>query len=246
MLGGMHISVDEQTMEYYRNAHHIIVHTEVQRQILKQKAEFKDIQIRVMPLGIDTDTFIPSREASETVNLLFVGRISRLKQLELCLESLSYLEKHQEKKVALTIVGPISDADYYEDLLSLTAALNLKDKVSFVGMIGQEQLVPYYQNADLLLLPSSHESFGMVLVEAMSCGIPVAALKGAGGPDELVVDGVNGLLCSKEDYSQRILALVNSTEAQHTMRDNCRRMVLEKWSLAATVSSLRTSIMDVF
>ena len=180
MIGGIHISYDLRAKTYYENAHHIIVHTEVQKRQLLQNEVFKNLNIRVMPLGIDTSIFIPKEKTSNSIELLFVGRISRLKQIELCLETLAFLIESQSRKVTLTIVGPVSDELYFSELKALAIQLQIPEKVDFVGSVEQSKLVPYYQKANLLLLPSAHESFGMVMVEAMSCGTPVVALKGSG------------------------------------------------------------------
>src|SRR5690606_15427167 len=205
MIGGIHVSDDIRAKEYYQKAHHIIVHTEVQKKQLLQKEIFRNLNIRVMPLGIDTSLFTPKRKNPEQIELLFVGRISRLKQIELCIETLAYLLNNQKRKVNLTIVGPVSDESYYSELKKLAKHLQIEEHLKFVGSVAQEQLVSFYQKANLLLLPSAHESFGMVMVEAMACGTPVAALKGSGGPDEIVEDGINGILAVKETYTKRVL-----------------------------------------
>lgn len=246
MIGGMHISDHERAMEYYKNAHHIVVHTEVQKKQLEENKNFKDITIKVMPLGIDTETFKPKYEFTDKMEFLFVGRISRLKQIELSIQVVSYLKENQSKSVHLSIVGPISDVAYFNELQSLVEKMNLDNNISFLGTIEQKKLVPYYQKADLLLLPSAHESFGMVMVEAMACGTPVAALKGAGGPDELIQDSINGLLCSKKNFNFRILEFVNTKELQMKMRCNARMLVEKKWSIVQTVSSLKHSLNLVF
>jgi len=242
MLGGIHISKDEITMRYYRNAHHLIVHTHVQRKELLNTPEFKKLCIKVMPLGVDTNNFMPEPKTTRVIKLLYVGRISRLKQIELCLETVAYLLKNQEKPIYLNIVGPVSDNDYYHELLNLCKNLEIESYVNFVGSIEQQDLVPFYQKANLLLLPSAHESFGMVMVEAMACGTPVAALIGACGPDELIVDEVNGLLSSKESYPKRILNYFKSKEKQQLFNNNSRKIVEEKWSLKQTESAFRHSI----
>ena len=103
MIGGIHISEDFAAKEYYQNAHHIIVHTEIQKKQLLQRDTFRNLNIRVMPLGIDTSLFIPKAKEEERFELLFVGRISPLKQIELCLETLAYLSKNQKRTVIFYI-----------------------------------------------------------------------------------------------------------------------------------------------
>ncbi len=116
-LEGIHISDNLQAKEYYQNAHHLIVHTEVQKKQLLQNTLFKTLNIQVMPLGIDTSSFYAQRKKHRIrIELLFVGRISRLKQIELCIETLAFLIENQKKTVSLTIVGPISDEAYFSEL----------------------------------------------------------------------------------------------------------------------------------
>ncbi len=246
MIGGIHISDDLPAARYYKNAHHIIVHTEVQKKQLLLNTVFENLNIRVMPLGIDTSIFIPKEKASNSIELLFVGRISRLKQIELCLETLALLIKNQSKKVALTVVGPVSDEPYFSELKALVVQLQITEQVNFVGSVEQSQLVPYYQKANLLLLPSAHESFGMVMVEAMACGTPVIALKGSGGPDEIVENGVNGILTTKEKYAEKVLECLQSEALDFNLSKNARLLVEQKWSLAQTEAAFRSSINEVF
>ena len=246
MIGGIHISYDLRAKTYYENAHHIIVHTEVQKRQLLQNEVFKSLNIRVMPLGIDTSIFIPKKKTSNSIELLFVGRISRLKQIELCLETLAFLIKSQSRKVTLTIVGPVSDELYFSELKALAIQLQITEQVNFVGSVEQSKLVPYYQKANLLLLPSAHESFGMVMVEAMSCGTPVVALKGSGGPDEIVENGINGILTSKDKYAEKVLDYFQTKQLDFNLSKNARHLVEQKWSLAQTETALQSSINEVF
>lgn len=246
IIGGIHLSTEGRAKEYFQKAHHIIVHTEIQKKQMLQLETFKNLNIVVMPLGIDTEVFKPIQKDTQDIELLFVGRISRLKQIELCLDALAFLHANQERKVKLTVIGPQSDISYFSELKTIAAQLQITEKVNFVGLVEQKDLVPFYQKATLLLLPSAHESFGMVMVEAMACGTPVAAIKGTGGPDEIVEDGFNGILATKETFSQRILELVEGEETLQELSHNARMRVKQKWSLEQTETALRNSINRVF
>lgn len=246
MLGGIHISDNLKAKKYYQKAHHLIVHTEIQKSALLQNSVFKDLNIRVMPLGVDTSLFKPAHKISGNVELLFVGRISRLKQIELCLETVAHLKENQIAAINLSIVGPASDTAYLMELRALTKKMNIENHVDFVGSVNQSELVPYYQKAQLLLLPSAHESFGMVMVEAMACGTPVAALSGAGGPDEIVVNGENGILATKENFSEKVLIYLRSEAQQEKFQKQARLHVESKWSLKQTEDALNASVNKVF
>lgn len=246
MIGGIHLSTEGLAKEYFQNAHHIIVHTEVQKKQMLPLETFKGLEIRVMPLGVDTDVFTPTQKDSEDIELLFVGRITRLKQIELCLETLAFLLKNQKRSLSLTIVGPVSDSTYFSELKLLATQLGIAEQLHFLGTVEQKDLVPYFQKANLLLLPSAHESFGMVIVEAMACGTPVVALAGSGGPDEIIEDGVTGILATKETFAERVLEFVQSEEMESVLSVNARTIVEQKWSLEQTEDALRESINQVF
>lgn len=246
MVGGVHFSTEGEAKNYFLNAHHIIVHTNIQKHLMLQVEAYKDLTIEVMPLGIDTEEFVPKKKNNKDIELLFVGRISRIKQIELCIEAVAFLLKNQCKKVHLKVIGPISDSNYFSELKALVAELGIVDCVDFIGMIEHKELVSYFQKADLLLLPSAHESFGMVMVEAMSCGTPVAALKGSGGPDEIIQNGINGILASKEIFFLRILQFLQSDDMKQKLSENARRVVEEKWSLKQTERAMKNSLNKVF
>ncbi|WP_179351894.1 glycosyltransferase family 4 protein [Winogradskyella vidalii] len=242
MIGGMHMGTSKDVLSYYNNANHIIVHTQVQKDILKQTNGFKDLEIKVMPLGVDTSLFKPYFEVKEKSSLLYVGRISRLKQIECAIDSLSYLNKKGVRGVNLTIIGPISDTEYHKELQEKVRSLGLESQIHFKGALNQEDLIPYYQKATLLLMPSKHESFGMVMVEAMGCGTPVVAFRGSGGPDEIVTNNVTGLLCEDVNYSEEVYNLLINKKV---LDDMCLSAVLDvkhHWSLDYTAKCLESSV----
>src|SRR5207253_4308304 len=95
----------------------------------------------------------------------------------------------------LVLVGDGEERSYLEQV---ARALHLMDRVSFVGAREHGEVIRYMRAADVFVLPSLIESFGIVLVEAMSCGLPIVASKVMGIP-AVVEDGVNGVLVPPGD-----------------------------------------------
>jgi D-inositol-3-phosphate glycosyltransferase len=165
-------------------------------------------KIAVIPCGVDTALFAPGdAEAARAALglpggplLLYVCRIAPIKGLETLLEAVGCL-RGTGHPVRLVIVGGDSDErrDGHETALRQRASRQgLGDAVSFVGAQPQERLRDYYVAADVTVLPSYYESFGMVALEAMACGSAVIASR-VGGLQTTVRDGVTGLLVSEGD-----------------------------------------------
>jgi D-inositol-3-phosphate glycosyltransferase len=165
-------------------------------------------RIAVVPCGVDTDLFAPGgREAARAALglppgplVLYVGRLAPIKGLETLLESVARLRGAGEP-VRLLIVGGDTDEplDGHEsDLRRRIDRLGLQSAVRFVGAQPQDRLRTYYVAADVTVLPSYYESFGMVALEAMACGSTVIASR-VGGLQTTVRDGATGLLVAEHD-----------------------------------------------
>jgi glycosyltransferase involved in cell wall biosynthesis len=129
--------------------------------------------------------------------LLFVGQCAPCKGLEHLLNAISLLSEYN---VLLNIVGNTdAEPDYFKKMLLLRKELSLEKRAIFHGYIyDREQLFRTYMEADIFVLPSLIEGFGIVLIEAMSAGLPIVATK-AGSIPELVRDEENGFLVPPGD-----------------------------------------------
>ncbi len=165
-------------------------------------------KIAVIPCGVDTALFAPGdREAARAALglaggplLLYVGRIAPIKGLETLLDALGCL-RGARHPARLIVVGGEADErrDGHErELRRRAARQGLGAAVTFVGAQPQERLRHYYVAADVTVLPSYYESFGMVALEAMACGSAVIASR-VGGLQTTVRDGLTGLLVSEGD-----------------------------------------------
>ncbi len=168
-------------------------------------------RLEVLPPGVDTTRFypIPRREARAFAGLdparkvlLYVGRLDPIKGLDVLLEAMARLKARgvlrTEEALLVLIGGQGEDATPPERLRALRDAHGLQDLVLFIGPRDQEVLPYYYAAADVVVLPSHYESFGLSLLEAMACGRPVVASR-VDGPTALVHHGVSGFLFPPND-----------------------------------------------
>jgi D-inositol-3-phosphate glycosyltransferase len=112
-------------------------------------------------------------------------------------------------------------------MAELTIACGLTDRVAFIGRVEQGELPWYYSAADLLALPSSYESFGMVALEALACGTPVAATR-VGAMESLLRDARNGRLAADfrpVSLADAIERLLGNRAAAPRMAETVRRSV---------------------
>ncbi len=166
-------------------------------------------RIRVIPPGVDTTHFypIPKDEALEFIGtpakycmLLYVGRIESLKGIDTLFEAMAIMKQEgflDINPLCLAIIGGDPDVSREEmssemdRLHGLQESLGIGDLVTFLGRRDQDTLQYYYSAAEIVVVPSHYESFGMVALEAMACGTPVIASE-TGGLAFLVKHGETG------------------------------------------------------
>ncbi len=183
-------------------------------------------RVELIPCGVDLGRFQPiGRTAARRelgLNghkvLLFVGRIEALKGVDLLLHTAASLES--EEGLQVLVVG--SDADgsgEMERLHRLSDELRLGDTVEFVGRVPQEQLALYYSAADVCIVPSFYESFGLAALESMACGTPVVASR-VGGLSTIVQHGRTGYLKSwrcPEAFAQSLEMIMANEDLRDSM-----------------------------
>ena len=172
-------------------------------------------RIAVIPPGVDLDLFSPcSRTAArrrlgvtdDAFLLLFVGRIQPLKAPDVLLRAAARLvadDPTLADRLVVAVVGGPSGSGLArpERLQGLAAQLGLTEHVRFVPPVPQDELPDWYRAANLTVVPSYSESFGLVAVESQACGTPVVAAA-VGGLRTAVADGVSGVLVEGHDPAE--------------------------------------------
>jgi D-inositol-3-phosphate glycosyltransferase len=160
----------------------------------------------------------------EAPTLLFVGRLDPIKGIDLLLESVARLKTPAR---ILVVGGDINGDPEVDRLRALAQELGLAERARFPGAAPQTALPTYYRAADALIVSSRYESFGLVAVEALACGLPVVA-SAVGGLPSLVSHGENGLLIYRrtpDAFACRIDSLLNDDELMARLRANARASV---------------------
>ena len=200
-------------------------------------------RIQVIPCGVDMDVFkpMPSTAARRELGLgpekvlLYVGRVQPLKGPELMLEAVSRLDSTENLKV-LMVGGDVEGDAEVARVRALAEELGIAHLVSFEGAAPHDRLVYYYNAADLCVVPSFYESFGLVAAEAMACGTPVVATA-VGGLPETVKDGVNGSLVPHRDpdvLAGKIRLLLDDAARRESLASRARDSVARlDWPLVA-------------
>jgi glycosyltransferase involved in cell wall biosynthesis len=189
------------------------------------------IKIRPLPRWVDTDEFTPSRRNPSllsskgprgALNFLFVGRISKEKNLELLADSFTGII-NDGFKARLILVG---DGPYRDEL-----EMKLHGRpVLFMGYRHGEELAAVYASSDVFVFPSTTDTFGNVVLEAQASGIPVI-VSDEGGPKELIVPGETGFVVRANDragLAKTMTHFIMNPDLCRSMGDQARRFIVSK------------------
>jgi glycosyltransferase involved in cell wall biosynthesis len=189
------------------------------------------VKLKIFPRGLDTELFNPARRdpafwekygvaTNGEVRLLYVGRISREKDLDVLANAYHRL-RDEGLSVQLFVVG---QGPYSQALSEI-----LPDAV-FTGYLTGVELATAYASADVFAFPSTTDTFGNVIIEAQASGVPVV-VSDSGGPKELVDDKTNGLVTKSHDvgdFTRAIRALIVDPALRERMGDCARQGVVDR------------------
>ena len=219
-----------------RDCHRIIAATEGEKQDLIYYYRAPAETISVIPCGVNLGLFgnINKQGAREELGLdgdrvvLFVGRIEPLKGIDRLLKAMAILGRRPGLKL-LVIGGDEHSRGELKKLRLLARELAIEDSVSFLGSVPQPRLPLFYSAADVCVVPSYYETFGLVALESLACGTPVVATR-VGAAGDIIRQGETGYLVADNtphklaQMIDRLLGRrVPGTMSARAIRDSVRR-----------------------
>jgi len=187
------------------------------------EAGFKEEKFEVIPFGVDTDHFKPfkfRRKSEDSFQILAVGYLIERKGFEYLIRGMKDVLIHH-KNVKLKIVG---SGPLEAKLYSLINDLDLDGIVEILRNVSDNDLLKLYNNSDLFVLPSivdsqgNTEGLGVVLLEAMACGVPVIGTD-VGGISDIIKNNKNGLLVPEKN-PKKLAYAINSVISNNCFRRN--------------------------
>lgn len=165
----------------------------------KLQSQF-NIEFKVIPNLVDVDFFKPLKKNNTLEGahrkFISIGNLISAKNHDLLIRAFTVAFKKNEH-YKLTIAGSGTNYTY---LNSLIAELGMQKQIELFGQADREEVLHLLRNSDYFVLSSKYETFGIVLIEAMACGLPVISTK-CGGPESIVADENIGILCEMDEKS---------------------------------------------
>jgi len=172
--------------EMYARADKVLATTPVQTDLLRSGYGLDSDHLALVPPGYDDNRYFPVGEASRQAIrrrlgfqgkvVMAIGRLARNKGYDLLLDAFSLVaERFADARLWLAVggknIGP-EEATILQGLYEQVRRLGLQDRVTFAGFVAEEEMADHYRAADLFVLSSRYEPFGMTAIEAMACGTP--------------------------------------------------------------------------
>lgn len=187
-------------------------------------------EVVVIGNGVDEKIFTPMKDNGKKKDkyILFVGRLSYRKGLFDLIECGKYICK-KYPDISFIIIGK---GILLENLKQKVEENGLRERFKFLGFVNREELIQLYQNATIYIMPSHYEGLPTVLLEAMSCGLPVVATAISGNLD-LISSRENGILIpskSPKKMANAISMLLDDDKMRNELGKNARKTIEERYT----------------
>ncbi|MHB8129129.1 MAG: glycosyltransferase family 4 protein [Mobilitalea sp.] len=191
-------------------------------------------RIEIIGKGIDIDAYdsVLTQKSDKGYKLLYVGRLSQEKGIEVLILALRLLIR-KGYDVKLYIVGAAINQEYLTHLKSTISQLQANPYIVFLGQKNQNEIIEYFKSSNLVIVPSHIETFGRVAIEAMAARVPVI-VSDTGGLGPLVEDGVTGFKFTQGQYrelTQKIIEAINHPELCESIIDRAYQFVRDYYTL---------------
>ena len=218
--------------EVMSTADRIIAFSPHERDSMARLYDADPRKVSLVPCGVDLSVFCPlDQEAARNrlgLNgekiLLYVGRVEPLKGLDLLVETVAQMDSEDGARV-MVVGADVNGGQEMDRVKQLAKERDLEDQIDFVGQVDHMELPLYYNAADVCVVPSYYESFGLVALESMACGTPVVATR-VGGLSTIIQHGRTGYLkpwrCP-DAFANSVEMLISSDGLKQSMGEAARR-----------------------
>jgi len=212
------------------------------KETYKRLYDFESPDLVIIPPGVDVRRFRPLNEGEKDMDLgapgKFVFALSRIdsnKGIDFLIRAFAHAKDQTD---AHLIIGGGSknpkqhETDVKKSLTDLVEDLGVSDHVRFTGYVTDEQLDPYYRQANVFVLPSKYKPFGMTVLEAMACGTAVVAT-GLGGLRHVLTSEEDSLLVdpsNTEELGGAIVRVLTDGDLRNRLQETGLKLIEEKFS----------------
>lgn len=196
--------------------------------------------IQIISNGVDVDFFTAVEKSDkEEIQVLFVSRLIEGKGLQYVIPHMGKVNNEVGKKVHLTIVG---DGPYRDTLENICIDNHMEQYVSFEGRKNKQELLPYYQGADLFILPSKSEGMPNVVLEAMATGLPILMTPCEGSKE--LIQG-NGVIAPVDHFVDELIRMCKNMDDRITMGRNSAQVTREQFTWYNTAKTYEAILQEI-
>ncbi len=191
-----------------------------------------DVNVTYIPNIVDTEFFTPAKNRSKALHFITVANLNRNKNISLIIRAFSQAFPHNSE-ITLSIVG---DGPEYKSLQKIIKNLQLQHQITLYGVASRDEVLQELQRSHAFVLSSHYETFGVVLIEAMSCGLPVISTR-SGGPESIITSDKLGILVDNNSVDALARAM-KKIHHHHYNNNVIRHHVIETFSQQKVAAKL--------